>query len=159
MSKEYEGQNPIDIAKRAEQDLNTNVLKAGDSNAKSNSAQVREPCVQPCTSIPFPLILCAQESGVDEAVTNKFPGSEVTTGSAASGRGDNRDMPEGGVNPTTGQYVESFEAIPRPSLPYCTKLTASFLLLETLKPATSKASADQRTRRKCSRTTTRGAMM
>jgi hypothetical protein len=50
----------------------------------------------------------ANESGVDESVTSKFPGSEVTYGSAASGAGDNRDIPEsegGGLNPKTGQYV------------------------------------------------------
>ena len=49
-----------------------------------------------------------QESGVDESAVNKFPGAEVTHGSAASGAGDNRDIPieEGGsINPTTGQYV------------------------------------------------------
>jgi hypothetical protein len=44
-----------------------------------------------------------QESGVDQTVENKFPGAEVTYGSAASGAGDNRDMPEGGINPKTGQ--------------------------------------------------------
>lgn len=48
----------------------------------------------------------ANESGVDESVTSKFPGSEVTYGSAASGAGDNREIPEsegGDINPTTGQ--------------------------------------------------------
>lgn len=42
--------------------------------------------------------LPADESGVDESVTSKFPGSTVVTGSAASGAGDNRDIPveEGG---------------------------------------------------------------
>ena len=47
-----------------------------------------------------------QESGVDESVENKFPGAQVTYGSAASGAGDNRDIPEeegGGINPRTGQ--------------------------------------------------------
>jgi hypothetical protein len=47
-----------------------------------------------------------QESGVDESVKDKFPGAEVTYGSAASGAGDNRDIPAeegGGVNPRTGQ--------------------------------------------------------
>lgn len=35
---------------------------------------------------------------MDESVTNKFPGSTVTVGSAASGAGDNREIPveEGG---------------------------------------------------------------
>lgn len=44
-----------------------------------------------------------QESGIDESATSKFPGASVTTGSAASGAGDNRDMPEGGINPNTGK--------------------------------------------------------
>ena len=34
------------------------------------------------------------DSGVDESVTSKFPGSTVVTGSAASGAGDNREIPE-----------------------------------------------------------------
>lgn len=44
------------------------------------------------------------ESGIDEAATNKFPGSEVKVGSAATGR----EIPveEGGdINKATGQYV------------------------------------------------------
>ena len=51
-------------------------------------------------------MIWSQESGVDESVTTKFPGSEVVYGSAASGQGDNRDIPEeegGGINPRTGQ--------------------------------------------------------
>ena len=46
------------------------------------------------------------ESGINEDVVNKFPGSEVTVGSAASGAGDNRVIPvgEGGdINRATGQ--------------------------------------------------------
>jgi hypothetical protein len=48
----------------------------------------------------------ATESGVDETVTNKFPGSTVTYGSAASGQGNNREIPlsEGGsIDPSTGK--------------------------------------------------------
>ena len=51
-----------------------------------------------------------QESGVDESVTNKFPGSTVVHGSAASGAGDNRDIPEeegGGIDPRTGQNFKA----------------------------------------------------
>ena len=47
------------------------------------------------------------ESGIDESAVRKFPGSEVTVGSAASGAGDNREIPveEGGdINRATGQY-------------------------------------------------------
>jgi hypothetical protein len=38
------------------------------------------------------------ESGVDTSVEKKFPGAKVTYGSAASGAGDNREIPveEGG---------------------------------------------------------------
>jgi len=52
----------------------------------------------------------ATESGVDESVTSKFPGSTVSYGSQASGAGDNRTIPlsEGGdINPQTGAYVQS----------------------------------------------------
>jgi len=40
----------------------------------------------------------ANESGVDTAAADKFPGSNVKIGSAASGAGDNREIPvdEGG---------------------------------------------------------------
>ena len=44
------------------------------------------------------LIVTATESGIDEAAVNKYPGGEVKIGSAASGAGDNREIPveEGG---------------------------------------------------------------
>lgn len=44
------------------------------------------------------LLATALESGVDDSVVNKFPGADVTYGSAASGAGDNREIPvkEGG---------------------------------------------------------------
>ena len=50
----------------------------------------------------------AKESGVNENVTQKFPGSTFTYGSAASGQGDNREIPDeegGGINPQTGRCV------------------------------------------------------
>jgi hypothetical protein len=56
----------------------------------------------------------ARESGVDESVTRKFPGSTVTYGSAASGAGDNRKIPleEGGdIDRATGQYVASISQL------------------------------------------------
>ena len=42
--------------------------------------------------------ILAQEGGVNENLTDKFPGSTVTVGSAASGQGGNREIPveEGG---------------------------------------------------------------
>lgn len=56
----------------------------------------------------------ATESGVDSSVENKFPGAQVTYGSAASGAGNNRDIPlsEGGdINPKTGQYVSCLQML------------------------------------------------
>lgn len=50
----------------------------------------------------------AKDSGINEAATTKFPGSTVTVGSAASGAGDNREIPldEGGdISKATGRYV------------------------------------------------------
>jgi len=47
------------------------------------------------------------ESGVDETVTSKFPGSTVQVGSGASGAGDNREIPveEGGDVGGDGRFV------------------------------------------------------
>ena len=47
----------------------------------------------------------AAESGVDEAAARKFPGGNVTYGSAASGAGDNREIPieEGGEMTKNGR--------------------------------------------------------
>ncbi|GAB7343568.1 hypothetical protein MBLNU457_1573t1 [Dothideomycetes sp. NU457] len=86
------GQDPMEIAKQAERDLNSHTAKHGhDGNISSNHGHGAS------TS--------TTESGVDESVTQKFPGSTVTYGSAASGAGDNRTIPlsEGGdINPQTG---------------------------------------------------------
>jgi hypothetical protein len=52
----------------------------------------------------------ARESGVDDGAASKFPGGSVTYGSAASGAGNNRDIPEhegGGINPATGQSYKA----------------------------------------------------
>ncbi|KAL8740586.1 MAG: hypothetical protein Q9190_006733 [Brigantiaea leucoxantha] len=75
MSNIYEGQDPLAIAQQAERDLNSNAAKKGASGS-----------------------LSGVESGVDESVTAKFPGSTLKVGSAASGAGDNREIPvdEGG---------------------------------------------------------------
>ncbi|MCJ1227366.1 hypothetical protein MMC12_004021 [Toensbergia leucococca] len=75
MSAEYEGQDPLVIAQQAERDLNSHQAKHGVKESLSTS-----------------------ESGVDESVTTKFPGSTIKVGSAASGAGDNREIPvdEGG---------------------------------------------------------------
>ena len=76
MSEQYKDQDPMVLAKQAERDLNSHQAKTGGYNASDT----------------------ANESGVDPSVTKKFPGSSVTIGSAASGAGDNREIPvqEGG---------------------------------------------------------------
>jgi hypothetical protein len=51
----------------------------------------------------------ASDSGVNEAVTSKFPGSTVEYGTGAS---NNRTIPEsegGSVNPATGQMYKAGE--------------------------------------------------
>ncbi|KAJ4333989.1 hypothetical protein N0V95_009290 [Ascochyta clinopodiicola] len=87
MSAEYKGQNPLDIAKQAEKDLNSHANVHGTSSSDS-----------------------ATESGIDESATSKFPGATVTVGSGASGAGNNRDIPEsegGSINPATGQLYKA----------------------------------------------------
>ena len=76
MSEQYKDQDPMVLAKQAERDLNSYQAKAGGYNSSDT----------------------ANESGVDPSVTKKFPGSTVKVGSAASGAGDNREIPvqEGG---------------------------------------------------------------
>ncbi|KAF2151488.1 hypothetical protein K461DRAFT_314319 [Myriangium duriaei CBS 260.36] len=81
--------DPRTIAAQAEKDLNSYQAKVGHPAGQSDSAR---------------------ESGVNEAVTSRFPGSEVTYGSAASGAGDNRQIPlsEGGdINPGSGQLYKA----------------------------------------------------
>lgn len=45
-------------------------------------------------SEPPTKFMLATESGVNDDVTSRFPGSTVTYGSAASGQGDNREIPD-----------------------------------------------------------------
>ncbi|TKA30686.1 hypothetical protein B0A50_02406 [Salinomyces thailandicus] len=85
MSQAYEGQDPMKLAQQAERDLNSSGAKNQHSAGASDSTN---------------------ESGVDQSISQKFPGASVTYGSAASGAGDNREIPlsEGGdINPTTGK--------------------------------------------------------
>ncbi|KAI9671933.1 MAG: hypothetical protein M1817_002336 [Caeruleum heppii] len=67
--------DPKVLAQRAERDLNSYAAKTGHQGSTT-----------------------AEESGVDASATSKFAGSSVTYGSAASGAGDNREIPveEGG---------------------------------------------------------------
>jgi hypothetical protein len=114
-------QNPLDIAAQAERDLNSREAKTGASKP-SDSGTSPFQCTIPqprsirlaCqggkrdvkTQTSYNIRGTANESGVNANVTNKFPGSTVTYGSAASGQGGNREIPEsegGGFNPKTGQ--------------------------------------------------------
>ena len=114
MSKEYEGQDPLDIALQAERDLNSSSMKTGAANQGSDSstrfvtsveAQFAPPPHIANPSFPFlsrhrekscSHLSQAQTSGVDESVENKFPGAKVSY--RPSGGGDNRVIPveEGG---------------------------------------------------------------
>lgn len=94
MSAEYEGKDPLALAQQAERDLNSHGAKQG-YNA-SDSSPLTLPNAHPIFSILTPSP--ALESGVDQSVTGKFPSDQVKIGSAASGAGDNREIPvdEGG---------------------------------------------------------------
>ena len=80
------------LAQQAERDLNSHQAKHGVSNADSSRSPV--PSLPHLSTEHLP----ATESGVDTSVTEKFPGSTIKVGSAASGAGDNREIPvdEGG---------------------------------------------------------------
>ncbi|KAK8207891.1 hypothetical protein M8818_004144 [Zalaria obscura] len=97
MSAEYKGQNPLDIAAQAERDLNSHAAKHGhDADRSANHGKGASDSTA--------------ESGVDERGAQRFPGGDVTYGSAASGAGDNREIPEeegGHINPVTGQPTKA----------------------------------------------------
>jgi len=99
MSKEYEGQDLLDIAAKAERDLNSSQAKVGrqegtgfggkDAGGGSDSVL---------------------ESGIDQSVEKKFPGSTADYGSHVSGAGNNRDIPpeEGGdIQKGTGRMTKA----------------------------------------------------
>ncbi|KAG8625288.1 hypothetical protein KVT40_007039 [Elsinoe batatas] len=80
MSKEYEGRNPLDMAKQAEQNLNSYDAKVGRGGNDSTL-----------------------ESGVNESGAQKFPGGDVVYGSAASG---SRRQPHHPSRPTKARDFE-----------------------------------------------------
>ncbi|KIV82253.1 hypothetical protein PV11_04376 [Exophiala sideris] len=91
MSAEYKGQDLMDIAKQAERDLNDPTAKQGTQSGKGGSDSTLE-------------------SGIDQSVTNKFPGSTAEYGSHVSGAGNNRDIPpeEGGdIQKGTGRLTKA----------------------------------------------------
>ncbi|KAI4910571.1 uncharacterized protein J4E92_009929 [Alternaria infectoria] len=87
MSAEYKNTDVNEIAKKAEQDLNSQSAVHGHNAGLSTT-----------------------ESGVDTAaVEGKFPGAQVKYGSAASGAGNNREIPldEGGSIKANGQPTKA----------------------------------------------------
>jgi len=87
MAAEYQNTNANDVAKQAEQDLNSHAAKHGHAVGDSTL-----------------------ESGVDTAaVEGRFAGASVKYGSAASGAGNNRDIPldEGGSIKPDGQTTKA----------------------------------------------------
>ena len=104
MSAEYANKDPMDLAREAERDLNSYEAKTGHGGSASGKL-----FLDWCCQIPLK-VPSAVDSGVDESVTSKFPGSTVTTGSAASGAGDNREIPveEGGdIQKGTGKVTKA----------------------------------------------------
>ena len=72
-------------------------------------AQAVRPQRRPSTNSPTDTY-AAEESGIDQSVTNKFPGSTAEYGSHVSGAGDNRDIPveEGGdIQKGTGRLTKA----------------------------------------------------
>ncbi|KAF2873532.1 hypothetical protein BDV95DRAFT_605032 [Massariosphaeria phaeospora] len=70
--------DPLTVAKQAERDLNSHEAKTGHAGSQSTT-----------------------DSGIDTSATTNFPSATATYGSAASGAGDNREIPEsegGGLN-------------------------------------------------------------
>ncbi|KAK5456900.1 hypothetical protein LTS15_004680 [Exophiala xenobiotica] len=91
MSEQYKGQDLMDIARKAEQDLNSDKAKHGAQDGVGGSDSTLE-------------------SGIDQSVTNKFPGSTAEYGSKVSGAGNNRDIPleEGGdIQKGTGRLTKA----------------------------------------------------
>ncbi|KAF4301154.1 hypothetical protein GTA08_BOTSDO07143 [Botryosphaeria dothidea] len=96
MSKAYEGQDLNKLAQQAENDLNSYTAKTGQTASISTD-----------------------ESGVDIARAQQFPGGDVRYGSAASGAGNNREIPleEGGdIQKGTGRLTKAgdFEGVGGP---------------------------------------------
>lgn len=90
--------NPLDVAYEAEKNLNSREnIKGTDPNT-----------VNPKHGVA--VSDSALESGIDESAIKNFPGATVTIESAASGGGNNRDIPEsegGGINPKTGKMFKA----------------------------------------------------
>jgi len=94
---DYQDKSHQQIQEEAEAALNSRAAKTGHSvDGTSRGA--------------FGASDSTAESGVDEAVKGQFPGADVRYGSAASGAGNNREIPldEGGdINPNTGKLYKA----------------------------------------------------
>ncbi|EXJ94600.1 hypothetical protein A1O1_02996 [Capronia coronata CBS 617.96] len=98
MSEQYKGQDLLDIAAKAEQDLANPKLKHGAQDGGFGGKTV------PGGSVS------TVESGIDQSVTNKFPGSTAEYGSKVSGAGNNREIPPeegGGIQKGTGRPTKA----------------------------------------------------
>merc|ERR1711939_240076 len=98
MSEQYKGQDLMDIARKAEQDLNSDKAKHGAQDGGFGGKTVHGGSVS------------TVESGIDQSVTNKFPGSTAEYGSKVSGAGNNREIPpeEGGdIQKGTGRPTKA----------------------------------------------------
>jgi hypothetical protein len=75
--------------------------------AAAAPVQFTPPPLPPNTLSKLTLTLSVTDSGVDESVTTKFPGSTVEYGTGAS---NNREIPEsegGSINPATGKLYKA----------------------------------------------------
>ncbi|KAL9054153.1 MAG: hypothetical protein Q9162_004336 [Coniocarpon cinnabarinum] len=100
----YENTDPNTIAKQAEQDLNSYEAKQGHHGPGHAGVGASD---------------TTADSGIDARAAARFPGGTVQYGSAASGAGNNRDIPPeegGGINPETGRTTKAgdFEGIGGP---------------------------------------------
>ncbi|KIW27988.1 uncharacterized protein PV07_07680 [Cladophialophora immunda] len=98
MSELYKGQDLMDIAKQAERDLASAKSKHGAQDSGFGGKTVSGGSVS------------TTESGIDQSVTNKFPGSTAEYGRKVSGAGDNREIPVeegGGIQKGTGRPTKA----------------------------------------------------
>ncbi|KAL1634095.1 hypothetical protein SLS58_010793 [Diplodia intermedia] len=86
MSAEYKGQDINKLAEQAEANLNSHALKTGQSASTSSMFPAERVPVEMRTEQQADILPTAEESGVDVARAEQFPGAEVRYGSAATGR-------------------------------------------------------------------------
>jgi len=88
------------------------------TKTKLTHSQPSNPALTRTPLLPSPLPCIATQLTTNRAVTSRFPGATVTYGSAASGQGDNREIPveEGGSIGRDGQLTKArdFEGVGGP---------------------------------------------